>query len=59
VKRLVLFSNGSGLMSPLARPRVYVLNPETDKHAVEGLRGAVRIVYKTKQALVAVSRQPR
>lgn len=57
LKRLILFSNGSGLDRPLGRPRVYVLDPHTDKQAVRGLRGAVRIVYETEDALVAVSRQ--
>jgi hypothetical protein len=58
VKRVVLFSAGSGLNSPLGRPRVYVLDRNSDQSAIEGLRGAVRIVYKTDQTLVAVSRQP-
>jgi hypothetical protein len=59
VKRLVLFSGGSGLDTPLGTPRVYVLDPRSDKQAIEGLHKAVRIVYKTDTALVAVSRHPR
>ena len=57
VKRLVLFSNGSGLDRPLGRPGVYVLDPGSDRHAIEGLRGTVRIIYKTEHVLVAVTKQ--
>jgi hypothetical protein len=56
VKRLVLFDAGSGLDNPLQGSRVFVLDPQVEKHAVSGLNGDVRIVYDTDRAVVAVRR---
>ena len=56
VKRLVLFDAGSGIDRPLGSPGVFVLDPDAESHAVEGLRPDVRTVYKTEHAVVAVVR---
>jgi len=56
VKRLVLFEAGSGIDRPLGSPKVFVLDPDVESRAVEGLRPDVRTVYNTDHAVVAVSR---
>lgn len=56
VKRLVLFDAGSGIDRPLGSPKVFVLDPDVESRAVEGLRPDVRTVYKTDHAVVAVIR---
>jgi hypothetical protein len=56
VKRLVLFDAGSGIDEPLGSPGVFVLDPDAERRAVEGLRPDVRTVYKTDHAVVAVVR---
>jgi hypothetical protein len=53
VKRLTLFSAGSGVDVPLGQPTVYVLDPATDEHAIAALRPHVRVVYDTDQVFVA------
>jgi hypothetical protein len=56
VKRLVLFDSGSRTGDPLGRPAAYVLDPQTEKDALKGLRPDVRTVYNTDHAVVAVVR---
>jgi hypothetical protein len=56
VKRLVLFDAGSQTRSPLGRPVAYLLDPNSEKDAVKGLRPDVRTVYNTDHAVVAVAR---
>jgi hypothetical protein len=53
VKRLTLFSVGSGVDAPVGNPSVYVLDPNTDKHAIAALRPNVRVVYDTDLVFVA------
>lgn len=59
VKRLALFDAGSHVDPSLGRPVAYVLDPDVEKDAVKALRPAVRIVYKTDHAVVAVARNGR
>jgi hypothetical protein len=53
VKRLVLFSAGSGVDVPLGNPTVYVLDPATDDHAIAALRPHVHVLYDTDHVFVA------
>ena len=56
VKRLVLFSLGTGVDTPLGRPTVYVLDPGTEDHTIAALRRHVRVLYETDHVFVAVAR---
>ena len=56
VKRLVLFDAGSQVDAPLGRPATYILDPDFERDALEGLRPDVRTVYKTDHAVVVVVR---
>jgi hypothetical protein len=56
VKRLALFDAGSRTDAPLGRPVAYVLDPNVEEDAIEGLRPDVRTVYNTDRAVVAVER---
>ena len=53
VKRLVLFSLGTGVDTPLGRPTVYVLDPATEDDAIAALRPHVRVLYETDHVFVA------
>jgi hypothetical protein len=56
LRRLVTFDAGSRVDAPLGQPNVFLLDPDLEKDALTGLRPAVRIVYKTDHAVVAVAR---
>ena len=56
VKRLALFDAGNTATARLGSPVAYVLDPDTESHAVKGLSPDVRTVYNTDHAVIAVVR---
>jgi len=56
LRRLALFDVGSEVGRALGGPSVYVLDPQNEDQAIAALRADVRIVYDTREAVVAVAR---